>query len=882
MFTAFPKAKMNPPIINSTNSVTTSKRKREAERSVNWTVEETQVLLCAWSDERVQKSLAENVRNRHVFKHLSARMSDLGFSRSPHQCRLRVKTLKANYVRAKLLKSVDDSQPCSFRYYAEMDAVLGRNRGVDGTGGGHFGSTEGIVGLGGCHFGSTEGVGGLGGHHFGSDGIVGTGHHFGSEGVGGLGGGRHFGSPGGPGGRQPRYLVSEVKVEEDEDREAESTDEYEFGGAGLSARSLAGPGGTRHDAYLERSNEYHEPVVDLLEDELSSRSPTPPLPAPPDQPAFPVPPPPDSSPNIGSGTALPSSQPQTGSQPLEPALKHLADCFQRLVSESRGLLLQLEGQRQEQARWQQDLLSQWLEREDRRQREAADREARREQARMEHEIREIYTLRTKRTVCLSGVSMPQTPPLTGLLVSSSYNKNLYQSPTPPQDQGHGKAGLYYHDNTLVSGSLEALIHHLVPSMDYFPDRTYIFTFLLSSRLFIHPYELLSRVCHVCIEQQRFSDPQADKIRIRKLAPKVLQLLQEWTETFPYDFRDERMMRNLKDLTQRLTSGDELYRKAAHQMSQVLIRKLTILSQYEEALVKIKAPTTDRLTVLKAKPQSIQQDMLSICNDPFTVAKQLTHIELERLRYIGPEEFIQAFEKKDPLDNVKRCFSDHKKSSNLEVYVDWFNRLSFLVATEICMPVKKKQRARVMEFFIDVARECFNIGNFNSLMAILSGMNLSPVSRLKKTWSKVKTAKFDILEHQMDPSSNFYNYRTALRGATHRSRTANSTREKIVVPFFSLLIKDLYFLNEGCSNKMQNGHVNFEKFWEMAKQVSEFMVWKKVECPFEKDRKILQYLLTAPVFSEDALYLASYESEGPENHIEKDRWKSLRSTLLSRV
>ena len=25
------------------------------------------------------------------------------------------------------------------------------------------------------------------------------------------------------------------------------------------------------------------------------------------------------------------------------------------------------------------------------------------------------------------------------------------------------------------------------------------------------------------------------------------------------------------------------------------------------------------------------------------------------------------------------------------------------------------------------------------------MNLSPVARLKKTWSKVKTAKFDVLE-----------------------------------------------------------------------------------------------------------------------------------------
>nr|XP_031360551.1 ras-GEF domain-containing family member 1B-like isoform X1 [Lonchura striata domestica] len=192
-----------------------------------------------------------------------------------------------------------------------------------------------------------------------------------------------------------------------------------------------------------------------------------------------------------------------------------------------------------------------------------------------------------------------------------------------------------------------------------------------------------------------------------------------------------------------------------------------------------------------------------------------------------------------------------------------------------MPVKKKYRARVIEYFIDVARECFNIGNFNSLMAIISGMNMSPVSRLKKTWAKVKTAKFDILEHQMDPSSNFYNYRTALRGATQRSLTAHSNREKIVIPFFSLLIKDIYFLNEGCANRLPNGHVNFEKFWELAKQVSEFMTWKQVECPFERDWKILQYLLSVPVFSDDALYLASYESEGPENHIEKDRWKTLR-------
>uniref|UniRef100_A0A4W5JZF6 N-terminal Ras-GEF domain-containing protein n=1 Tax=Hucho hucho TaxID=62062 RepID=A0A4W5JZF6_9TELE len=109
--------------------------------------------------------------------------------------------------------------------------------------------------------------------------------------------------------------------------------------------------------------------------------------------------------------------------------------------------------------------------------------------------------------------MPQTSLLTGMLVSSGYNKNLYQSQNQTKVEGYSNAGLCYHDNTLVSGSLEALIHHLVPTMDYYPDMTYSFTFLLSSRLFIHPYELMSKVCHLCVEQQRLSDPQADKVTL---------------------------------------------------------------------------------------------------------------------------------------------------------------------------------------------------------------------------------------------------------------------------------------------------------------------------------------------------------------------------------
>ncbi|XP_043924879.1 ras-GEF domain-containing family member 1C-like [Protopterus annectens] len=466
--------------------------------------------------------------------------------------------------------------------------------------------------------------------------------------------------------------------------------------------------------------------------------------------------------------------------------------------------------------------------------------------------------------------MPQALSCPSMFTPGGFSPHLHPSKEGEHDS------LIFQDGNLISASLEALIQHLVPTVDYYPEKGYIFAFLLSSRLFIDPHELLSKVCHLCIEQQRLNDPVPDKARIRKFGPKLLQLLTEWTETFPHDFQDERMVDQLTDMFHRIASCDEIYWKKMNQLLQGLSQKLKTLHQGDESIVRTNASVSEKSISFKSKSPSIHtRDILTVCNDPYTLAQQLTHIELERLSLIGPEEFVQAFAHKDPLDSTKPCFKDTKKTRHLEAYVKWFNRLCYLVATEICMPAKKKQRAQVIEFYIDVARECFNIGNFNSLMAVISGMNMTPVSRLKKTWAKVKTAKFFVLEHQMDPTSNFYNYRTALRGAAHRALMAHSNREKIVIPFFSLLIKDIYFLNEGCTNRLPNGHVNFEKFVELAKQVGEFITWKQVECPFEQDRNIIRYLHTAPVFTEDDLYLASYESESPENQPEKDRWKSLR-------
>lgn len=60
--------------------------------------------------------------------------------------------------------------------------------------------------------------------------------------------------------------------------------------------------------------------------------------------------------------------------------------------------------------------------------------------------------------------------------------------------------------------MQSVGHHSQSVFPCFPQRTFIFTFLLSSRLFIRPHELMSKVCLLCTEQQRLGDPQADKVR----------------------------------------------------------------------------------------------------------------------------------------------------------------------------------------------------------------------------------------------------------------------------------------------------------------------------------------------------------------------------------
>lgn len=68
---------------------------------------------------------------------------------------------------------------------------------------------------------------------------------------------------------------------------------------------------------------------------------------------------------------------------------------------------------------------------------------------------------------------------------------------------------------------------------------------------------------------------------------------------------------------------QAYGKRMHQLLQDLHQKLAALGQGTEGLLGIDKPISYR-----TKPQaSIHRELLGVCSDPYTLAQQLTHVEL---------------------------------------------------------------------------------------------------------------------------------------------------------------------------------------------------------------------------------------------------------------
>ncbi|XP_040188476.1 rap guanine nucleotide exchange factor 2 isoform X14 [Rana temporaria] len=184
-----------------------------------------------------------------------------------------------------------------------------------------------------------------------------------------------------------------------------------------------------------------------------------------------------------------------------------------------------------------------------------------------------------------------------------------------------------------------------------------------------------------------------------------------------------------------------------------------------------------------------------------VATQLSMRNFELFRNIEPTEYIED------LFKLKSKIA----STNLKNFEDVINQETFWVATEILKETNQLKRMKIIKHFIKIALHCRECKNFNSMFAIISGLNLAAVSRLRTTWEKLPSKYeklFQDLQDLFDPSRNMAKYRNVLN---------SQNLQPPIIPLFPVIKKDLTFLHEGNDSKVE-GLVNFEKLRMIAKEI----------------------------------------------------------------
>lgn len=124
------------------------------------------------------------------------------------------------------------------------------------------------------------------------------------------------------------------------------------------------------------------------------------------------------------------------------------------------------------------------------------------------------------------------------------------------------------------------------------------------------------------------------------------------------------------------------------------------------------------------------------------------------------------------------------------FADISNKEMFWVVCEILNERNIGRRVKIVKQFVRVADVCSQLRNYNSMFAIISGLGHNCITRLKRTFEKLKPKYKNQLEKMrtlFDPSRNMLNYRTCL----------NETPPP-AIPLFPQIKKDLTFTKEGRS------------------------------------------------------------------------------------
>ncbi|NXA34755.1 GNDS protein, partial [Eudromia elegans] len=219
----------------------------------------------------------------------------------------------------------------------------------------------------------------------------------------------------------------------------------------------------------------------------------------------------------------------------------------------------------------------------------------------------------------------------------------------------------------------------------------------------------------------------------------------------------------------------------------------------------------------------KSDFLSF--SPEMVAEQFTLMDAELFKKVVPYHCLGCI-----WSQRDKKGKEHL-APTIRATVSQFNSVANCVIAT-CLgdrSLKPQQRAKVVERWIEVARECRILKNFSSLRAILSALQCNAVHRLKKTWDEVLRESFrtfhELSEIFSDENNHSLSRELLIKEGTSKFATLEINPKRAqkrqqqqremgvmqgTIPYLGTFLTDLVMLDTAMKDFLDGGLINFEK------------------------------------------------------------------------
>ncbi|XP_073412107.1 ral guanine nucleotide dissociation stimulator isoform X4 [Dendrobates tinctorius] len=377
--------------------------------------------------------------------------------------------------------------------------------------------------------------------------------------------------------------------------------------------------------------------------------------------------------------------------------------------------------------------------------------------------------------------------------------------------------------TIKAGTLEKLVEYLVSAFKG-NDSTYVTIFLCTYRAFATTKQVLDLLLnkfgrlHPQLNGEHSHNSIDDRLELKNT---ISSILGAWLDQYSEDFRqapDYVCLKQLIAYVRHNIPGSDLERRARNLLSQFQQQQI---SEVEQDVVDHTSCTfrlVEESALLEGKPEflSFPQDM---------VAEQFTVMDADLFKKVVPYHCLGCI-----WSQRDKKGKEHL-APTIRATVSQFNSVTNCVIST-CLSdrsLKPQQRAKVVERWVEVARECRILKNFSSLRAILSALQCNAIHRLKKTWDEVSRESFrtfmELSEIFSDENNHSLSRELLIKEGTSKFATLDINPKRAqkrhqqqremgvmqgTIPYLGTFLTDLVMLDTAMKDYLEGGLINFEK------------------------------------------------------------------------